>query len=61
MGRRSSGFLEYNTYPVSRSSRMADAASIAGGWSPGGGVCKVETNGEGEPTGGTGVGGGVAV
>src|SRR5437762_13174881 len=61
MGRGASGCRAYRACPVSRSSRMAARALIAGGWSEGAGVVRAVGNGDGEPTGGTGVGGGVGV
>ena len=61
MGRRPSGAFEYRTWPVSRSSRMADGEASRGGVSDGRGVCRAVGNGDGEPSGGTGVGGGVEV
>src|SRR5439155_5660724 len=59
MGRRVSGCRANRTWPVSRSSRIAAAAWISGVVVDGSGVARAVGNGDGEPNGGTGVGGGV--
>jgi hypothetical protein len=60
MGRRWSGFFAYRTWPVCKSCRIADGDVSFGGMEARIGVCRAVGNGEGEPLGGTGVGGGVA-
>ena len=61
MGTRSDGRRANSTWPESRSSRIADAAMSRGGFVDGLGVESDVGNGDGEPNGGTGVGGGVEV
>jgi len=60
-GRLSPGRIANSTCPVSRSSRIADGAAILGGFVEGRGVESDVGKGDGEPNGGTGVGGGVEV
>ena len=61
IGRRSPGRSANSTWPVSRSTRIADGAAIMGGFAVGRGVESDVGKGDGEPNGGTGVGGGVEV
>src|SRR5207302_2813765 len=60
IGRRLRGDFENSSCPVSRSSSTAEGARSAGGLVDGRGVTSAVGNGEGDPTGGTGVGGGMS-
>ena len=60
IGRRPSGSFENSTCPVSRSARSALGAEATGGTAASDGVSSDCGNGESDPSGGTGVGGGGA-
>ena len=58
MGRRASAFCSNSTRPESRSASAAAATPTRGGSAAGSGVTRAVGYGDGEPSGGTGVGGG---